>query len=833
MKIKSLTLQGFRGFNREQTIDFHDRLTLIYAPNSYGKTSISEALEWLLYGITSKVEKADSKDEYKGSYRNRHLSANLDTFVKANFIENSKEITYLGELKHDDTPRKIINIGDLSEEVDKWPLDLDISTSPRPFILQHALKYLLLTKPDDRFQRFARLLGLEILDEIHRNIISLCTAPDRRIPNEVKELQTQVSSLEMRLSGCPSLQFLQKGYKKGASFTEIDAAIKQECRNKVPIGTEDDAILPQLLKIRENAIEKVFKGRISLNDFSSIETQQNVEDEKFFVSFISESFIREYLELLLLANIEYVLKIAKFYGLGIEFLQESPKNCPFCNQSLDDSLIQHIHKTYEDLVEKEKIGKNLDEQRMRIRETIYILKNRLANYQSRHITKVQPLLEQTQSIVEIQAVLVPKQEKYFQNLNSVISDLSPEFEKLKESYNKVINSLDGVFLSIEKSNEDSAFIRKVHDDLCKYVTCVRKYDGIISEKAPIITDVDQVLQHELDILAGTEDISLLIEFFEQRFIIKKKLEIESIITNLKELRRITDNYIANKMISSISGELTSEVMEWYSQIKTSGDPDVHFDGFDMERTQKGEIKARRVKIKAKSYGEELVSAVSSLSESKLNALGLCVSIAINIKGKSPFDFLIIDDPIQSLDTEHETQFIQVIRSLVEKNGKQVVVLSHNRPWLNLVCAGCRSLNGWYYEITGYTQEGPHIASITWQKWQERLKIVDAILKDPNAGTVILQQAEEEIRIVITELSSELYRKKTGNTKSPHKLNSTQVEKMLTECGIDTGLRDRIIQTFCTTDDSHHTPTNYFPDRERIRQYHSWVHELAKLLDEAN
>ena len=72
MKIKSISIQGFRGFNDEQTVDFHDRLTLIYAPNSYGKTSISEAFEWLLYGITSKVESADSKDEYKGSCRNCH-----------------------------------------------------------------------------------------------------------------------------------------------------------------------------------------------------------------------------------------------------------------------------------------------------------------------------------------------------------------------------------------------------------------------------------------------------------------------------------------------------------------------------------------------------------------------------------------------------------------------------------------------------------------------------------------------------------------------------------------------------------------------------------------
>ena len=174
MKIKSISIQGFRGFNEGQTVHFHDRLTLIYAPNSYGKTSISEAFEWLLYGITSKVEKADSKDEYRGSYRNCHLPESLTPFVKTNFIHGTSEIEFRGELVEGDAIKRFVD----GREVEKWPLVHDLSATPRPFILQHALKYLLLVKPDERFQGFARLLGLEDLDRIQRNFVSLCTKPD-------------------------------------------------------------------------------------------------------------------------------------------------------------------------------------------------------------------------------------------------------------------------------------------------------------------------------------------------------------------------------------------------------------------------------------------------------------------------------------------------------------------------------------------------------------------------------------------------------------------------------------------------------------------------------
>ncbi len=831
MKIESLTIQGFRGFNEKQTIEFHEHLTLIYAPNSYGKTSISEALEWLLYGVTSKVEKADSKDEYKGSYRNRHLPDTLTPFVKVRLIEKGNKVTLTGELRDDDVIRKLVGESAPLVDVKEWPVAQNLSSVPHPFILQHAIKYLLLTKPNDRFQGFARLLGLESLDEIHRNIISLCTAPERQIPREVKELQSRIYSLETRLATRSSLPSLQKVLKrKTATITEIYDAIKTECREKLPIGTDDDAIFSQLRKIREEAVGEVFKGRITFTDYSSLEKQQNTEDEKFFLTCLPETFIKEYTDLIALANIDHVLKQARFFDLGVEFIQVSPNNCPFCDRPLDETLNQHIFTKHNSLVEQTKYGEGLDKQRMRVKDFFTILKNRLITCQNRHIAKGRPLLEITNSLEELKRILVPKHESYFQKLNAVLSELSSGRENLELSYQRAINCLDNIVSSVEKSTEDSVLMQTLGDFLLLYVSNVHAYIGIISEKAPIISDVDQVLQDELDILAGTEDISLLSDFIDQISAIKKKLKIETIIANLKELRRITDNYVANRMLSAISDELTSEVMEWYKQIKTKGDPDVHFDGFDLERTQKGEIKARRVRIKAKSYGEELVSAVSSLSESKLNALGLCISIATNLRGQSPFEFLIIDDPIQSLDTEHEAQFIQIIRALVEKRGKQVIVLSHNRPWLEQVCVGCRSLNGWFYEITGYTQKGPHISSVDWQKWQERLKVVNAILEDPAAGTIKLQQAEEEIRIVISELASELYKKKKGITKSPHSLNSTQVEKMLIECGVKTSLVNQIIQTFCTTDDSHHAPAGYSPNRERIRQYHSWTHELAKFLN---
>ena len=326
MKIKGITAKGFRGFNEERTIDFHDKLTLIYAPNSYGKTSISEALEWLLYGVTSKVQMADSKEEYKGSYRNRHFPESMRPIVKAKFIDGAVEVEFYGELTEEESIKRFVD----GQEVEAWPLGQDLLAIPRPFILQHALKYLLLVGPYERFQGFACLLGLEELDQIQKNVVSLCTKPDAAIPSEVGQLLKVVTGLEARLASQSSLTAVTKVLKKGVpALAETYKVITAECRHRIPPGTEEAFFLPQLLKIREDAVSKIFKGRITLLGYLEDEIRSNNDDEKFFSEFWTEPFVKKYTDLVALATVQHVLDRAQFFDLGISFIDESPGTCPF------------------------------------------------------------------------------------------------------------------------------------------------------------------------------------------------------------------------------------------------------------------------------------------------------------------------------------------------------------------------------------------------------------------------------------------------------------------------------------------------------------------------
>jgi hypothetical protein len=336
-----------------------------------------------------------------------------------------------------------------------------------------------------------------------------------------------------------------------------------------------------------------------------------------------------------------------------------------------------------------------------------------------------------------------------------------------------------------------------------------------------------LLRQAIDAVAGTTELSILIDVLEKRKSVETALRLRGALDAVRDLKKHVDQTVGEVMEAAFGTDLTGSVMNWYGKIRTSGDPDVHFSGFSMEKTKAGDYKNRRVKVGAQSYGVELASAVSSLSESKLNALGLCVSIATALRAPGPWDFLVLDDPIQSWDADHETQFINIIRLLAEEENKQVILLSHRNDWVDQVSHGCRTLNGIRYCITGYTKEGPQVAEVDWAPIDQRLREALAIANNASATPVGLQQAEEEIRIAASQIVAAIAKNKLRRKRGSHNMNSSDARAILTESGCPGALVDRTIATFGMADKAHHAPKEYQPNAQRIREYHGTLVELKK------
>lgn len=827
MRINSVLIRGFRGFNEERDIQFDDKLTLIYAPNSYGKTSISEAFEWLLYGSTSRVKRAKSKLEFRGSYRNVHYSEEEPPGVTLRVIHDGKPIVLTAHLHETDEQQRYI--GEDFKEVPsgEWPFETELERTPKPFVLQHALKDLLLASPSERFTGFAQLLGFDELDQIQKDVIALCTSPS--IPKEVLRIQRLESDLEGELSRLDEMGEVHKAFvARKPGLQDLYKIVREESLKRVPAGTEVESILPQLLLSREEKISKIIKVDISFPEISDEMNKQIDEDSEFFLSYLADDFVNQYSRLMALATLSDIAAHESFLKYGLNRYEDEPGECPFCGKKLSGAEVDHIQKVHKKVKKEAGEALKLKSKRRTMRRRIEDLERRANKFYDQHVKRLNRLLASETQMDKLSDILKENHSAHLENIKTAFEDLGDLVKRFNKARTGVISAVELVAKSIKDGEEDSELMKSLSTEIPDYISASEALREAIEIHANLLKEADQILQKELDGLAKTQDISILIKLLESRKKLEKGLEIEGVLEGLKDLRRSVDDFVADRMLEAVAGQMSKDVLRWYKKIKTTGDPDIHFEGFDLERTKKGKIKARRVEVKAKSYGEELVSAVSSLSESKLNALGLCMSLAMNLSEESPFEFVLIDDPIQSLDEDHATQFVQVIRKVSEESN-QIILLSHNKPWLDQVRSGCRSLNGTYYEITGYTEKGPVIKRVPWVRWKQRLDTVDAILKNTKATTVQLQQAEEELRLTFSELTAAIYARIKEKEIHSSSLNATKLRKKLIECGVEASMIDRIAQAYETIDPAHHSGPGYIPNRDRIKKYHSWAHELAQQL----
>jgi len=85
MLINRLNIEGFRGVSSSLELKLSAPLTVIYAPNGTGKTSICDAAEWLLSGKIGRLEDHDDvKCQFGGS----------ETFVEATFLSRNMPYTF-------------------------------------------------------------------------------------------------------------------------------------------------------------------------------------------------------------------------------------------------------------------------------------------------------------------------------------------------------------------------------------------------------------------------------------------------------------------------------------------------------------------------------------------------------------------------------------------------------------------------------------------------------------------------------------------------------------------------------------------------------------------
>lgn len=190
MRIVSLTIQAFRGFNQAVKFEFNNAdMILIYGPNGHGKTSIYDAIEWGLTGGIHRFEESSAERNRTRFIKNLHNKTSK-TFVEVeiylkdgstyyikrqNTSKNSDRTDYgKHRLKIYDTNHQLyLEENEAEEKLKEWLVEKEwrnkVDSTTKMMGLTHILsqekisEFLRSTQEKDRYDSISTIFGTDYL----------------------------------------------------------------------------------------------------------------------------------------------------------------------------------------------------------------------------------------------------------------------------------------------------------------------------------------------------------------------------------------------------------------------------------------------------------------------------------------------------------------------------------------------------------------------------------------------------------------------------------------------------------------------------------------------
>ena len=262
-RVRSLSVKGFRAYGAtEQTLNLPGEITVVWGPNSKGKTSLAEAFEFLLTGRISRRElMASSQDEFADALRNAHLAAGEEVYVSARIMETDGALHELKRVLITDYAKRqgctscleIDSAPASDADLAKYGIALSQPPLQAPVLAQHTLSYIFSVRPQDRSTYFKTLLEVTDLDDLRNDIAALAD-----------ELKPPDDPLLTKFATCVAVTILKPALADilcaipdpKALLTRIEEAARA-------LIEVTDGDVPKILAERLEVIEKILADRRS------------------------------------------------------------------------------------------------------------------------------------------------------------------------------------------------------------------------------------------------------------------------------------------------------------------------------------------------------------------------------------------------------------------------------------------------------------------------------------------------------------------------------------------------------------------------------------------
>jgi DNA repair exonuclease SbcCD ATPase subunit len=387
MRLKEVSMRGFRAFNAPFSFPIHNELTIIVGDNATGKTSFCDAIQWGLFGKLPQykdIPEAALEDmilNRNSPSREATVTITLKEDDKASALQIQRQVRSKRIVKPTQLiPPKLLEGS--KEELSKLgetTLDSFLTTV---YLRQEALRRFIEADPlKQRRPILSSLLGIGFVEAVQQGLKEGMEKLDRRKTlkdREVSERSNERSIYIERLKAFESLKSdVTKRYELGTKEVDLPSAfviansLFSELRNLTnsiarifQVG-EPKLDLTSLREFHREVSGLVERWRIEISQESERARTLRIKqdglknkitglDEKDIVQNIQniEKSLREEKEKLRTKNA--YLNLLSFAGDYLKF--EKPPECPVCENKIDaQAVLDHVKRIMQGLEEKREI----------------------------------------------------------------------------------------------------------------------------------------------------------------------------------------------------------------------------------------------------------------------------------------------------------------------------------------------------------------------------------------------------------------------------------------------------------------------------------------------
>ncbi|HHT9138418.1 MAG TPA: AAA family ATPase [Candidatus Wunengus sp. YC60] len=742
MKITKLTIRGFRGFNEQQSIPLDSNVILIYGLNGSGKSSFTEALEWLFFGEISRqrLSRCRSEYQYEEYLKNLFYTDTGNPFVEIEGVLNGRNIKIKKEIGSDGEKLFV----DDKEFPDLNALNLNLESYFRPMLAQTEIKALVDSEQKDRWEQLSSILGQDELTKLRENLISLRNNKKKDDNYKKQELKWQsilsdisesqpLSQLTHAIQDLDSVNLLS-GIKNitGSSTNNLQDILKEiRIKQKSLLNTE----------IGKRVTEVCYLDALELSKYLKELSESFIKLEEHSIASTKEGHDHDYLG---------------FLKNGLDFVKLP--ECPYC---LEKTLIQ---ERLDAINKKLELGKGAQEAKNQFDQ----LKNSINLWMLSFPERIKSYLPSQQELKIISQKFIDIEESELavkvQNIEKEIATAIASFHKeLKSAIDECHAYLETRYF--HKGTADENIPKKLSGVIQKIIfqqnDIISKWEDLKREIAKSLSLTGVVNQEEIKKWLALEKIT---SFFINS---GEFIKCASLLKQVDVIQAKLEQYEKSE-ITRLLQEHATEIKAYYEKLNP-GDK-IQFSGIEV----KGGVR-RQAKLSAEAFGKA-VNPVTFFSEAHTNSLALSIYFPQRVDRNNTWEVVILDDPVQSMDENHSQALIDILVDISAK--KQMIVLTHSKSFFRRLCARLGHLKPKVFLFHNNDEKGP---SICLDKG-ETLSYLSLIEENCKKGDLrSLETASQHLRKSIESVCLEFLLDKGISFSKAQKLQNAGLQSSFAEC----------------------------------------------------